>query len=385
MNLVLFDTNQRNLLYPFTLTRPVADLRTGIFTIREFWERYFQLKSYTVTEQYLQEKFPNTVSNPVILVNSSLLPNEEFFNLLDELKDDEAIIDGEIMLAAKTSSYNNWQINDLRKDKFSVHKPVSSAEYLQYPWQIFRLHDSAIRRDYEVITRGRKSISVSSTNTLINPEKVFIEEGAKLQHVILNAESGPVYIGKNCEIMEGTIIRGPFAMLDGSIIKMGTRIYGATTLGPKCVAGGEIKNTIMFGYSNKAHDGYLGDSVIGEWCNIGAGTSNSNLKNTADTVKVWNQGKYVAAGNKCGLMMGDYSRCAINTSFNTGTVTGVSCNVFGAGLSPKYIPDFSWGFTNNNKYDYTKACIAIDNWKKLKNQSLTELEKNILKHIFEQL
>ncbi|MBI3717741.1 MAG: glucose-1-phosphate thymidylyltransferase [Sphingobacteriales bacterium] len=387
MNLVLFDTSQRKLLYPFTLTRPVADIRVGIFTIREFWERYFQLTSFTITEQYLQEKFPNTTTNTVILVNSSLLPNEEFFSLLIELKDDEAIVDGENVLAAKTSSYNNWQVDDIQLEKFSTHKRVGSADYLLYPWQIFQLNDAAIKYDYDVITMGRTSASVSSTNQLINPDKIFAEEGAKLQHAILNAEKGPIYIGKNCEIMEGSIIRGPFAMLDGSVVKMGTKIYGATVLGPKCVAGGEIKNSIMVGYSNKAHDGYLGDSVIGEWCNIGAGTSNSNLKNTADTVKVWSheEGKFVPAGNKCGLMMGDYSRCAINTSFNTGTVTGVSCNMFGAGLSPKYIPDFSWGFTNDNKYDFSKACDAINNWKKLKNQFLTEAEKNILKHIFEQL
>lgn len=387
MNLVLFDTNQRKLLYPFTLTRPVADIRVGIFTIREFWESYFQLTSFTITEQCLQEKFPNTSFNEVILINSSLLPNEEFFNLLAELKNDEAIVDGENILAAKTTAYTNWQIADIKNEKFSTHKQVNSADYLLYPWQIFQLNDVAIRYDYDVITNGRTSASVSSTTQLINPDKIFVEEGAKLQYAILNAENGPIYIGKNCEVMEGSIIRGPFAMLDGSVVKMGTKIYGATVLGPKCVTGGEIKNSILFGYSNKAHDGYLGDSVIGEWCNIGAGTSNSNLKNTADTVKVWSQGegKFITAGNKCGLMMGDYSRCAINTSFNTGTVVGVSCNIFGAGLLPKYIPDFSWGFTNDNKYDYTKACNAIDNWKKLKNQSLTEAEKNILKHIFEQL
>lgn len=387
MNLVLFDTNQRKLLYPFTLTRPVADIRVGIFTVREFWERHFQLTSFSVTEQYLQEKFPNTATNEVILINSSLLPNEEFFNLLSDLKNEEAIVDGENILAAKTAAYDNWQMADIKREKFSTHKTVSSADYLLYPWQIFQLNDNAIRYDFEVITTGRESTIIPETNKLINPEKIFVEEGAKVNYAILNAENGPIYIGKNCEVMEGSIIRGPFAMLDGSVVKMGARIYAATTLGPRCITGGEIKNSVLFGYSNKAHDGYLGDSVIGEWCNLGAGTSNSNLKNTAGAVNVWNEeaGKYLSAGNKCGLMMGDYSRSAINTSFNTGTVTGVSCNVFGAGLSPKFIPDFSWGFTNDNKYDYMKACMAIDNWKKLKNQFITEAEKNILKHIFGQL
>lgn len=388
MNLVLFDTSQRNLLYPFTLTRPVADLRVGIFTVREFWENYFKTVSYSITEKYLQQKFPNTNERDVLLINAAFIPTADFFEALKQIKDEEAITKEGMVLAAKTSLYNNWQIEDINPGRFSVHKELPGAiRYLHYPWQIFQLNDEAIRNDFKVITKGKKSAPLSPTNKTTGAENIFIEEGVKAEFVTLNAATGPIYIGKDCEIMEGSIIRGPFAMLNRSVVKMGAKIYGATTLGPNCIAGGEIKNSVLLGYSNKAHDGYLGDSVIGEWCNLGAGTSNSNLKNTAGDVNVYNKSMdiYLTPGNKCGLIMGDYSRSSINTSFNTGTITGISCNIFGEGLSPKYIPDYSWGFSNENKYHFEKACKAIDNWKRLKNQSLTEAEKNILKYIFDKL
>ncbi|MEO5561855.1 MAG: hypothetical protein ABIR18_00445 [Chitinophagaceae bacterium] len=216
----------------------------------------------------------------------------------------------------------------------------------------------------------------------MNPKNIFIEKGAKVEHSILNASAGPIYIGRNAEVMEGCMIRGPFAMGDNSVLKMGTKIYGPTALGPYCVFGGEVKNSVVFGYSNKAHDGYLGDSVIGEWCNMGAGTSNSNMKNNASEVRVWTPKGQIVAGMKCGVMMGDYSRTAINTSINTGTVVGVCCNVFGTGLSPKYIPSFSWGSEGVNRYDYEKALQDIAAWKKLKTQDVSDNEKSILKYIF---
>jgi UDP-N-acetylglucosamine diphosphorylase / glucose-1-phosphate thymidylyltransferase / UDP-N-acetylgalactosamine diphosphorylase / glucosamine-1-phosphate N-acetyltransferase / galactosamine-1-phosphate N-acetyltransferase len=254
---------------------------------------------------------------------------------------------------------------------------------LEYPWQIFQFNDRAIREDFELVKKNRNSFPLPEAVQVINAAQLFVEEGAKLSHCILNATTGPIYIGKNAEIMEGSYIRGPFALCESATIKMCTRIYGATTIGPSCVAGGEIKNSVMFGYSNKAHDGYLGDSVIGEWCNLGAGTSNSNIKNTAGEVQVWNgqTKKYTSAGQKCGLLMGDYSRAAINTSFNTGTVVGVCCNVISGGLTEKAIADFSWG---NAKYEFEKAMKDIASWKKLKNQSLTENEIQQLKTIFEQ-
>ena len=223
---------------------------------------------------------------------------------------------------------------------------------------------------------------ISSTNKIICPENIFVEAGATINYSILNASDGPIYIGKNAEIQEGSLIRGPFALCEGSRVKMGTKIYGATTIGPYCLAGGEIKNSILMGYSNKSHDGYLGDSVIGEWCNLGAGTSNSNLKNTAGIVKVWSKEKndFINAGNKCGLLMGDYSRSAINTSFNTGTVAGISCNIFGNAFPSKFIEDFTWG---NEKYIFEKAISDINNWKKLKGLEITEEEIKSLKNIYE--
>jgi UDP-N-acetylglucosamine diphosphorylase/glucosamine-1-phosphate N-acetyltransferase len=246
---------------------------------------------------------------------------------------------------------------------------------------LIHLNDWSIRQDHALITANRKSQTISSTNKTISPENIFIEEGAKVEHCIINASTGPVYIGKNAEIMEGSMIRGPFALGKNSVLKMGTKIYPATTIGPNCLGGGEIKNSIIFGFSNKAHDGYLGDSVIGEWCNLGAGTSNSNVKNTAGDVKLWNnlKNEYESAGIKCGLMMGDYSRAAINTSFNTGTVIGVCCNIFDESFPPKFAPDFTWG---KEKYEFEKALQDIDNWKKLKGKNITKQEKQFLKNLY---
>lgn len=388
MNIVLFDTPGRNLLYPFTQTRPVADIRIGIFTIREFWENYFNQKSYSITEKYLQHQFPPPSTNAILLINAALIPTVDFFTEINSLKNEEAIVQGGIVLAARADKYDNWSIENINPGSFSQIKSLEMPQtLLTYPWQIFQWNDNAIRSHFSIITKGKSCAALSSTNKYISSENIFIEEGAKIEYSILNGSTGPIYIGKDCEVMEGCTIRGPFAMLDGSVLKLGAKIYGATTLGPGCMAGGEIKNSILSGYSNKAHDGYLGDSVIGEWCNLGAGTSNSNLKNTAGVVKVWNNaaGEYLPVGIKCGLIMGDYSRSAINTSFNTGTITGVCSNIFGEGLLPKYIPDFTWGTANAKRYELEKAFTDIDNWKQLKNQSLSNHEKNILKHIFAQL
>ena len=252
---------------------------------------------------------------------------------------------------------------------------------MNYPWQIFEFNDWAIRQDYELITEGRKSKELSLTNKLINPENIFVEEGAKVNYSILNAQDGPIYIGNNSEIFEGSFIRGPFSLGEGSRIKMGAKIYGGTTIGPFCLATGEIKNSILMSYSNKAHDGYLGDSAIGSWCNIGAGTSNSNLKNTGGIVTMWSKEKnaFIEAGYKCGLLIGDYSRCSINTSFNTGTVVGVSCNIFGNTFQSRFYKDFTWG---NEKYIFEKAISDINNWKKMKGLEITEEEIQSLKKIY---
>ncbi len=254
---------------------------------------------------------------------------------------------------------------------------------IEHPWQLMQWNDGMIRKDYFLVTRDRISQAIPSSVNTIQPENIFIEEGAKLSFCTLNASTGPIYIGKNAEIMEGSVIRGPFVLGENSVLKLNSRVYGATTLGPSCMGGGEIKNTVMMGYSNKAHDGYLGDSVVGEWCNFGAGSTNSNIKNTAGEVKVWDMDskQYLPVGNKCGVILGDYSRVAINSSINTGSVIGVSCNVFGAGLLPTIVSNFSWGVVGT-KYEFAKALADINNWKKLKGHVLSKEESSVLEYIF---
>jgi UDP-N-acetylglucosamine diphosphorylase/glucosamine-1-phosphate N-acetyltransferase len=315
------------------------------------------------------------------LVHSNVLPTPKLIKAILKLKDGEFIA---------TASGNGVVFRITKNEisgrhKIKVGNPVTIDEEIktiQYPWDIFHLNDWAIRQDFTLLTKKRKSAKLSKTNRVIKPSQVFVEKGAKVEYSIINASTGPVYIGKDAEVMEGCIIRGPFAMGNGACLKMGAKVYGATTLGPRCVAAGEIKNSVLFGYSNKAHDGYLGDSVIGEWCNLGAGTTNSNLKNNASPVNVWTPKGQLNAGPKCGVMMGDYSRTAVNTAINTGTVIGVCCNVFCAGLTPKYIPSFSWGSDGISRYEFEKALLDIDDWKKMKDHQVTDDEKNILKFIF---
>lgn len=345
MKIILDDIVCKEDLYPFTLTRSVADIRVGILTIREKWEILTDKKINTISE-LLHGKI-----NPANrLIPANILPSAKFL---------------------KTGKDNSIGKN-------SKFDPIK----IEYPWHIFQHNDAAIREDFDLLTTKRRSQKISSTNTVIGKD-IFIEKGAIVKHAVLNASCGPIYIGRNAHVMEGCLIRGPFAMCEGSVLKMGTKVYGATTLGPYCIGGGEIKNSVLFGYSNKSHDGYLGDSVIGEWCNLGAGTSNSNIKNTAGSVKVWNDLKkeFITAGSKCGLLMGDYSRSAINTAFNTGSVVGVASNVFCDGFPPTFTDSFSWG---NKKYKWEKVLEHIDNWKKLKGHILSEEEKNILSDIYHQ-
>jgi UDP-N-acetylglucosamine diphosphorylase / glucose-1-phosphate thymidylyltransferase / UDP-N-acetylgalactosamine diphosphorylase / glucosamine-1-phosphate N-acetyltransferase / galactosamine-1-phosphate N-acetyltransferase len=341
----LTDKEIRDHLYPFAAVRAVADIRIGILTIREKWDSMLDQQVMVLN----QETEPTL--NDALLFASNIIPTRAFVeSVIKEQPDYEAV------------------------------------KIIQYPWHIFQYNDWALRQDFELVTKNRFSESVPETVHVTNAHNIFIEPGARLSHCILNASAGPIYIGRDTEIMEGASIRGPFALCEGAVVKMGARIYGATTIGPHCVVGGEIKNSVIFGYSNKAHDGYLGDAVVGEWCNLGAGTSNSNLKNNGSQVNVWHYAskEYMRAGIKCGLLMGDFSRSAINTAFNTGTVVGVCANVFTAGLTPKYIPDFSWGDRGLSSYEFEKALADIGNWKKFKNHQLTDEEVTRLRAIFEQ-
>jgi UDP-N-acetylglucosamine diphosphorylase/glucosamine-1-phosphate N-acetyltransferase len=343
VKLFLDDSAVREGLYPFTATRQLADIRIGIMTIREKWG----------------------------LAGG--------FELMDHANGDATRMDAAIVPSM------GWMQRILARNAIPAPGPGDSDLFrvLEYPWQIFQFNDWAIRKDFEMICKGRSSAPVSTTNKLIGGGDIFLEEGAVVEHSMLNASSGPIYIGKDAEVQEGCMVRGPFALCAGGVLKMGSRIYGATTIGPYSIVSGEVKNSVIFGYSNKAHEGYLGDSVIGEWCNLGAGTTNSNVKNTAGEVKAWYNGSkdYKAVGLKCGLLMGDYSRSAINTSFNTGTVVGVCCNIFGAGFPPKFVHDFTWGL---ERYRFDKALTDIANWKKLKGHDLTNEEKKRLHQLYTQ-
>ncbi|MBC7874636.1 MAG: glucose-1-phosphate thymidylyltransferase [Ferruginibacter sp.] len=390
MNKIIFTEEfcQPENLHPFTLTRQMQDIRIGILTIREKWERMLDLPSFDKKEDDYKDLERSVNIDEVAgdgvcyMIHGNVLPDRKLVKAIQRLKNGEFIATpGGTGIAFR---FTKKEIAD--RHKIKVGTAITSKDEIKtirYPWDIFQMNDWAIRADFELLTSKRKSQPISKTNRVIKPSQLFIEKGARMEHCIINASTGPVYIGKNAELMEGCIIRGPFAMGEGACLKSGTKVYGATTLGPRCMGGGEIKNSVLFGYSNKAHDGYLGDSVIGEWCNWGAGTTNSNIKNNASDVKIWTPAGEMNAGKKCGVMMGDYSRTAVNTAINTGTVIGVSCNVFGTGLTPKYIPNFSWGSEGVKRYEFEKALLDIEDWKKLKGQTMSAGEKSILKYIFE--
>src|SRR5688572_8991643 len=377
-------------LTPFTLTRQIQDIRVGILTIREKWERMLGLPSFDRKEDDYKDLDRSVgmdeigKSDVCFMIHGNVLPTPKLVKALNKLKNGEFIsANGDAGIIFR---FGHKEISE--KYKVKVTKSVTfkgEIKAIHYPWDILHLSDWAIRQDFELLTKKRKSQPIPRSNRVTNPKDIFIEKGAVVENAILNASTGPIYIGKNATIMEGSMIRGPFAMGEGATVKLGAKVYGATSIGPYSTIGGEVKNSTLFGFSNKAHDGYLGDSVMGEWCNMGAGTTNSNLKNTAREVMVWTPKGQVSAGIKCGVMMGDYSRTAVNTAINTGTVIGVCCNVFGQGLTPKYIPNFSWGSEGVNRYKFENALKDIAAWKELKGikGEATENEKSILKYIFD--
>ncbi|HEV8283392.1 MAG TPA: putative sugar nucleotidyl transferase [Chitinophagaceae bacterium] len=375
-------------LHPFTLTRQIQDIRIGILSIREKWEKWLGLPSFDKWEDDYKDlersiRIDKNIGDDVFLmIQGNVLPTAKMVKAIAKLKNGEFIsVNGNSGIIFRFTKKEVIEPHKIKVLKALTIKDKIKA--LQYPWEIFQWNGDAIQQDFDLITNKRKSQPISKTNAFIRSSKIFIEKGAKVEHSILNATAGPIYIGKNAEVMEGCMIRGPFALGEHAVLKMGTKIYGATSIGPYSVASGEIKNSVMFGFSNKAHDGYLGDSVIGEWCNLGAGTTNSNLKNNAGEVRIWTPKGQMNAGHKCGVLMGDYSRTMINTAFNTGTVVGVSCNIFGRGLTPKYLSSFCWGSDGIERYQFDRALADIENWKKLKGKKLTKNEKSILKYIFE--
>ncbi|MCP4801862.1 MAG: glucose-1-phosphate thymidylyltransferase, partial [Bacteroidetes bacterium] len=358
MNFILFDGAFRNNLLPFTYTRPVADIRFGILTIREKWEIVLGTTTTTVTEDYLSDKYPMVEMPNNIMINASFCPNDSLINLINKLEPNQAIFSGENILAF----YVMESQEVVNFDDFDIIDFTLETLYIEHTWDIFSKNEEAIQQDFELLTKGKQSEKISNTVNVINPKSVFVEKGAQIEYATLNASSGPIYIGKDAIIMEGSLVRGPLALCEKAVLKMGAKIYGPTTIGPHCKVGGELTNTVLFGYSNKGHDGFLGNSVIGEWCNIGADSNNSNLKNNYAEVKLWDynlEGFSKTGLQFCGLMMGDHSKCGINTMFNTGTVVGVSANIFGSGFPRNFIPSFSWGGHTGFKTYLTKKAFEV--------------------------
>jgi len=386
MNYILFDDASRNNLLPLSFTRPIADIRVGILTIREKWEKYLNCKTSSLTEEYLSEKFPIAIKSNNYLINSSVFPNKQIIDEIHALKPNQALSTGEYIIAYNIKEDDFENIGDDSLANYEEIVLKSQHTKLNNIWDIFMLNGEEIAKDFELLTKGRKSVAISTTNKTAGENQIFIEEGAKVEFSILNATEGPIYIGKDAEIMEGCLVKGPFALCENAILKMGAKIYGGSTIGPFSKVGGEINNVVILGYSNKAHDGFLGNSVIGEWCNLGADTNTSNLKNTYEDVKLWNYPlqTFVNTGLQfCGLIMGDHSKCGINTMFNTGTVVGVNANVFGSGFQRNFIPSFSWGGVSGiSTYDIKKAIIVAQRVYERRNLVFNETEKDILKNVF---
>lgn len=383
MAIVLFDNNFREQLFPLTATKAFAYLRCGILTFKERWEIKSKQKIYISTASYLQTLYKPIEDNDAIWIDASVIADEALTNKILCLQKGEALTDEVGLIAGRADKLITPFLNNNSLKYFDKIFEVNCVKRLEFTFQIFQWNDWMIREDFKLLVEEKISQPISQTNQILYQKNIFIEAGASVEYCTLNSKTGPIYIGKNAQVWEGSHIRGPFALGENALLKMGTKIYGATTIGPNCAVGGEIKNVVMMGNSNKAHDGYLGDSVIGEWCNLGAGTSNSNVKNTGGDVKLWNYftKKFKVVGQKCGVILGDYSRVAINSNINTGSVIGVCANVFGAGLLPKVIHDFSWGL--ENKYEFEKALEDINNWKKMKHQEITKAEKLVLKYIFD--
>jgi len=391
-NIILFGEDNWFHFLPLTLTRPVCELRVGILTIREKWEKWLDCKGSFITQDYLSEKYPICIEQDNLLINSTFLPTESLVNAIKKLDLNHSLMLGTEMVAARISED---RLNRLATDEsvipsLNAHDLVGNDDItidrITRPYHIFSKNGLEIVRDFELITKGRTSQPISTSNHVMGKHAIFLEEGATMECCTINTNDGPVYIGKNAQVMEGSLIRGGFAACEGSIVKMGAKIYGPTTIGPHCRLGGEVSNSVMLANSNKGHDGFLGNSVIGEWCNLGADTNTSNLKNNYLPVRIWS---YVSQGFEdtglqfCGLIMGDHSKAGINTMFNTGTVVGVASNIFGDGFPRNFIPSFSWGgaagFTT---HQLNKAIETAKIVMSRRNQEFTEQDRKILEHIF---
>ncbi len=388
MKYILFDSTDRDRLLPFTHTRPIADIRCGILTMRERWESYLGYATTTLTEAYLQSVFPQGSTGDDVYINGAVFANAALAAAIKKLQQGQSLVKGDIIIAACTMAQQSISgFHDHVKSMAAQHFE-GDVYALKNVWDIFSINDRAIREDFTHITKGRTSAPIPADVTVSGKENLFIEEGANIYAgCIINATAGPVYIAKDTEILEGTLVRGPLAVCEQAVIKMGAKMYGATTIGPGCKVGGEINNAVFFANSNKAHDGYLGNAVIGEWCNLGADTNCSNLKNNYDEIKIWDEAanKSVKTGlTFCGLLMGDHSKCGINTMFNTGTVVGVSCNLFGGSFPEKFVRSFSWGGSEGiTTYDFNRAMETANRMMGRRHKQLTDAETAMYRHIFD--
>jgi UDP-N-acetylglucosamine diphosphorylase/glucosamine-1-phosphate N-acetyltransferase len=387
MNYILFDeSNVRTSLLPLTFMRPVADIRIGILTIREKWEKRLKTKTSTLSDNYLTKKFPIVKEDNNILINGSVCPNDELIHLVRNLKPNQTIISQDTIIALHVTAEELDSLGDQTSEGIEELEVHEQPLKINHTWEIFSKNEIALLEDFAFLTSDRTSQKLSKTNTVLGEGQIFLEKGAKVECAVLNVKNGPIYIGKDAEIMEGSLIRGPFALCDHAQIKMAAKIYGPTTVGPFCRVGGEVNNSVLFGYSNKAHDGFLGHSVIAEWCNVGADTNTSNLKNTYDTIRLWSYGKQTFINTHlqfCGLIMGDHSKCGINTMFNTGTVVGVNANIFGPGFQRNFIPSFTWGgTTGHTNYNLDKAIEVAEAVYKRRRMEFTEADQELLSDVF---
>ena len=384
MNIILFDNN-RSEFFPLSLTRPISQFRVGIFTIKEKWEKYYDSVS-VFTDNYLLNKYPSIVLDDNIWINAQLIPNDSIITEINNLRIGESLISDSKILAFRSKDFKSNNLNEISSN--------AQFSFLNSITDIFTINGDEINNDFLFISSDKTtdwqgqndSELLANSNIKFGQYPIYVEKGAKINHSIFNTTSGPIYIGKDAEIMEGSIIRGPFAMCNNSVLKIGAKIYESTTLGPYCKVGGEINNSIFFGYSSKAHDGFLGNSVIGEWCNLGADTNNSNLKNNYENVKIWNYSINSFKDTQlqfCGLIMGDHSKCGINTMFNTGTVVGVGSNIFGSGFPRNFIPSFSWGGSSGfTIHNLNKFFITAEKVLARRNEVLSDNERQILSQVY---
>lgn len=388
MNYILFDDSTWNELLPLTYTRPVSEIRVGILTIREKWERYLpgEPVSYC-TRQYLSEKYPMTVGADNIFVNGSVIPTAELLSELESLEVGQALVCDNLVCAIRLDKQQAERFNPENISFKNYTQQISECHRIAHLWDIFSMNGDAIEHDFRIVTKGRKSSQLSASNRFIGNGDIFVEHGAVSECCIFNTTNGPIYIGKNSEIMEGSIIRGPFALGANSVVKMGAKIYGPTTVGPHSKVGGELNNVVIFANSNKGHDGFLGNAVVGEWCNFGADTNCSNLKNDYSEVKQWNypEERFVKTGLQfCGLVMGDHSKTSINTMFNTGTVVGVATNVFGDGFPRNFVPSFSWGGASGfSECSVAKACEIAERVMARRGVDLSDADRKILATVYD--